>query len=45
LETLRGQGNAQTTGADNLRTVELVFASYDSAKTGEAVRLMQQLKP
>jgi predicted dehydrogenase len=30
LKGLRGQG-AETTGADNLRTVELVFGSYQSA--------------
>jgi predicted dehydrogenase len=37
LGGLRG-GPAETTGADNLRTVELVWASYDSAARGELIR-------
>jgi hypothetical protein len=39
LSAIRGEGAAETTGADNLNTVRLVFASYDSAARGEAVRL------
>lgn len=31
LAALRGEAPAETTGADNLKTVELVFAAYDSA--------------
>ena len=27
-----GKGKAETTGEDNLKTVELVFAAYESAK-------------
>jgi predicted dehydrogenase len=36
---LRGEGSAETTGEDNLKTVRLVSAAYDSAATGEAVRV------
>jgi len=36
LEGLKG-GKAETTGEDNLKTVRLVFASYDSAASGKAV--------
>jgi D-apiose dehydrogenase len=36
---LRGTGGAETTGADNLRTLGLVFAAYESARTQQTVRL------
>jgi len=36
LEGLKG-GKAETTGDDNIKTVRLVFASYDSAASGKAV--------
>jgi predicted dehydrogenase len=39
LAALRGEGRAETTGADNLKTLELVFGSYESARTGRAVQL------
>jgi predicted dehydrogenase len=39
LQALSGRGPAETTGEDNLRTVRLVFASYDSAASGQAVEL------
>jgi predicted dehydrogenase len=39
LGALRGEGKAETTGEDNLRTVRLVFAAYESAASGQAVRL------
>ena len=39
LRALRGEDEAETTGEDNLKTMRLVFASYDSARTGEAVSL------
>lgn len=39
LRALRGEGQAETTGEDNLRTVRLVFAAYESAETGRAVDL------
>ncbi len=38
LVGLRG-GRAETTGEDNLNTLKLVFASYDSARSGQAVNL------
>ena len=39
LAALRGEERAETTGEDNLKTVRLVFASYDSAARGQAVDL------
>jgi predicted dehydrogenase len=39
LAALRGEGAAETTGADNFETVRLVFAAYESARTGETLRL------
>ncbi|HAV63948.1 MAG TPA: gfo/Idh/MocA family oxidoreductase [Verrucomicrobiales bacterium] len=37
FSALRGEGTAETTGADNLKTLELVFAAYDSAASGKAI--------
>lgn len=37
LASLRGEGEAETTGEDNLETMRLVFAAYESARTGRAV--------
>jgi predicted dehydrogenase len=37
LSALRGTGTAETTAQDNLKTVRLVFASYESAETGKVV--------
>jgi len=37
LAALKGQSPAQTTATDNLRTVNLVFAAYESARTGRTV--------
>jgi predicted dehydrogenase len=39
LGALRGQGKPETTGEQNLKTLELVFAAYDSAETGRAIQL------
>jgi predicted dehydrogenase len=39
LAALRGEAAAETTYEDNLETVRLVEASYDSAASGEVVRL------
>lgn len=39
LGSLRGQCRAETTGEDNLRTLELVFAAYESAENATVVRL------
>jgi predicted dehydrogenase len=38
LAALRRQGVAETTGADNLRTMELVFAAYQSARQDTVVK-------
>jgi predicted dehydrogenase len=39
LASMRGECAAETTGEDNLKTVRLVFASYESAAKGQAVRV------
>lgn len=39
LSEIEGTGKAETAAADNLRTLELVFASYESAATKSVVRL------
>ncbi len=39
LRALRGEGAAETTGEDNLNTVRLVFAAYDSAARGQTVAI------
>jgi predicted dehydrogenase len=39
LGALRGTSSAETTGEDNLRTMQLVFKSYDSAERNEAIKL------
>jgi len=41
LAGLRGEAAAETTGEDNLNTVRLVFAAYDSADSGRAVKWPQ----
>ena len=40
LGALRGESAAETTAADNLRTLELVFAAYESAATGQTSSLL-----
>lgn len=37
LKDLKGEGQAETTGADNLKTVRLVFAAYNSASSGKSI--------
>lgn len=39
LKDLRGKGRAETTAEDNIKTVRLVFASYESADSGQAVQV------
>jgi predicted dehydrogenase len=39
LSALRGQGQAETTGADNLKTLELVFGAYASARRDTVIQL------
>ena len=38
LAAQRGEGGAETTGKDNLKTLELVFGAYDSARTNAVIR-------
>lgn len=38
MKALLGEGAAETTGEDNLRTVRLVFGCYDSARENRVVR-------
>jgi len=38
LHALRGEGSAETTAEDNLKTVRLVFASYQSAQSEAVMR-------
>jgi predicted dehydrogenase len=38
VDGLVGKGQAETTGEDNLRTLELVFGSYESARLGQPVK-------
>ncbi|MCA1686455.1 MAG: Gfo/Idh/MocA family oxidoreductase [Planctomycetia bacterium] len=37
LAALRGEGRAETTGEDNLRTLKLVFAAYESAAVRQSI--------
>jgi D-apiose dehydrogenase len=37
LRALKGEAPAETTGEDNIKTVRLVFASYDSAAKNEVI--------
>lgn len=39
LQHLRGEAMAETTGEDNLRTMQLVYSAYEAARTGKVVRL------
>lgn len=39
VRQLRGEGVAETTGEDNLKTVRLVFDSYRSAELGTTIRV------
>lgn len=39
LRGLCGEGEIETSGEDNLKTIRLVFAAYDSAARGAAVRV------
>ena len=38
LRGLRGEGKAETTGEDNLKTLELVFGAYESARKNAVVK-------
>jgi predicted dehydrogenase len=41
LHALRGEGKAETTAEDNYKTLQLVFAAYDSARAGKAIHFDQ----
>lgn len=43
LGSLQGRGPAETTGADNLRTLRLMAAAYESAAKGQAIDLGSEL--
>lgn len=38
LSALRGKGSGETTGADNLKTLELVFGAYESARRDKVLK-------
>jgi predicted dehydrogenase len=38
VEGLLGKGTPETTGEDNLRTLQLVFGSYESARLGQPIK-------
>lgn len=40
LAALRGEAPAETSGNDNLRTVQLVFGAYTSAASGQAITMV-----
>jgi len=40
LQALRGEGPAETRGEDNLKTVRLIFAAYESAASGQAISIV-----
>ena len=44
LAALRGEKQAETTGEDNLQTVQLVFSAYESALTGKVVQLQDAIR-
>jgi predicted dehydrogenase len=39
LAALRGEAQAETTAEDNLRTLQLVYAAYESASTGRTISI------
>lgn len=39
LDDMLGRGKAENTGADNLETVRLIWACYDSASSGKTIRI------
>jgi predicted dehydrogenase len=43
LAALRGERAAETTGADNLKTLELVFGAYDSERTNAVIRFPRKV--
>ena len=41
LDAIRGKGYAENTGEDNLETVSLVWASYESARTSKLINMKE----
>src|SRR5690606_22198177 len=39
LSDLQGSGKAETTGKDNLETIRLIYAAYDSARDNTVIHL------
>ena len=39
ISALRGEGRAETTGNDNLKTMQLVYAAYESARRNSLVKI------
>jgi D-apiose dehydrogenase len=39
LDDITGKGNAENTGDDNFETVRLIWASYESAKSGKIIKI------
>ena len=40
LRALTGEGSAETTGEDNLKTIRLIFAAYESAANGQTISIV-----
>jgi D-apiose dehydrogenase len=36
-QALKGEAIAETSGADNIKTIRLIFGSYKSARTGQVL--------
>lgn len=45
LAAFRGEKEAETTGEDNLKTIRLTFAAYESARCGRVIHLTEGLRP
>jgi predicted dehydrogenase len=45
LRALRGEGQAETVADDNLKTLRLTFAAYESARNGAVVQLHESTEP
>jgi predicted dehydrogenase len=43
LDDMLGKGKAENTGADNLETVRLVWACYESAENGKTVKISEYI--
>jgi predicted dehydrogenase len=41
MKDMLGKGKAENTGEDNLETIRLIWACYESAKTGKLIRIQE----